>query len=166
MRMTLLADNSAILTKTRELCAEIAGDPVFLQYQAQIETFLDDDDARMQYKGTHEMGEQLHQKQHAGLELGAAEIKSFEAARDALFENPVACEFMSAQRELETLRKEITKYVGMTLELGRVPTADDLAEAGGGCCGGGGGCGCSHGGDADGDDHGHSHDGGGGCGCH
>ena len=113
------------------------------------------------------MGEQLHQKQHAGLELGTAEIKAFEAARDALFDNPVACEFMDAQRELDTLRKEITKYVGMTLELGRVPTAEDLVETGGGCCGGGGGGGCCGGGGGhDGeDDHGRSH-GGGGCGCH
>lgn len=172
--MTLLADNSAILLKTQELCAAIAGDPAFLQYQSRIETFLDDAAARAQYKGTHEMGEQLHQKQHAGLELGAAEIKAFEAARDALFDNPVACEFMDAQHALETLRKQITKYVGMTLELGRVPTAEDLTETSGGCCGGGGGggggCGC-HDGDAD---HGHDHGdgeccgggGGGGCGCH
>jgi len=49
MGMTLLADNTAILIKTQELCAAIAGDPAFMQYQARIETFLDDDDARMQY---------------------------------------------------------------------------------------------------------------------
>lgn len=175
--MTLLADNSTILIKTQELCAEIAGHPVFLQYQARIESFLDDDDARMQYRGAHELGEQLHQKQHAGIELGAAEVKAFEAARDALFDNPIACDFMDAQRELEGLRKEIGKYVGLTLELGRVPTAEDLVETGGGCCGGGGGCGChdegddhGHGGGGcgchdEGDDHGHGH-GGGGCGCH
>ena len=177
LRMTLFDDNSAIMTKTKELCAEIAGHPVFQQYQARIESFLDDDAARLQYKDTHELGEQLHQKQHAGLELGAAEIKAFEAARDALFDNPIACDFMDAQRELEALRKEIGKYVSMTLELGRTPTEEDLAETGGGCCGGGGGgCGCH---DGDDDDHGHSHGdsdrgccggggggGGGGCGCH
>ena len=173
--MTLLTDNSAILLKTQELCATIAENPDFLQYQSRIEKFLDDDAARAQYKGTHEMGEQLHQKQHAGLELGTAEIKAFEAARDALFDNPVACEFMDAQQALETLRKQITKYVAMTLELGRVPTADDLTEStGGGCCGGGGGgCGCHDGDDAHGHDHEHGDGGGeccggggGGCGCH
>ncbi|KAB2641623.1 MAG: YlbF family regulator [Verrucomicrobia bacterium] len=161
--MTLLADNSAILLKTQELCAAIVGDPAFLQFQTRIENFLDDDAARSQYKGTHEMGEQLHQKQHAGLELGAAEIQAFEAARDALLDNPVACEFMDAQRALETLRKEITKYVGMTLELGRVPTAEDLTESAGGCCGGGS-CG-SHDGDDDHNDGG-GECGSGGCGCH
>ncbi len=161
--MSLLAENSTIMIKTKELCAEIAGHPVFQQYQAHIETFLDDESARSQYQGAHEMGEQLHQKQHAGLELGAAEIKAFEAARDALFENPVACEFMSAQRELEALRKEIAKHVGMTLELGRVPTEEDFAEAAGGCCGGGG-CGCH---EEDAQAQAQSHGGGGcGCGCH
>jgi cell fate (sporulation/competence/biofilm development) regulator YlbF (YheA/YmcA/DUF963 family) len=162
--MTLLADTSAILTKTKELCAEIAGDAVFLQYQASVESFLDDDDARMQYQGVHELGEQLHQKQHAGIEIGAAEIKTFEAARDALFDNPIACEFMEAQRELETLRKEIGKYIAITLELGRVPTTEDLAASnGGGCCGGGGGgCGCH---DDEEEEHDHDHGHGGGCGC-
>jgi len=41
----------------------------------------------------------------------------------------------------------VGRFVGMTLELGRVPTDEDIAQAsGGGCCGGGGGegggCGC------------------------
>ncbi|MCX6877303.1 MAG: YlbF family regulator [Verrucomicrobia bacterium] len=167
--MTLHEDNSAIITKTKDLCAEIAADPLFIQLQASIERFLNDEIARTQYKDVHELGEQLHQKQHAGVELGAAEITAFEAARDALFENPTACEFMDAQRQLEGLQQQIGKYVAMTIELGSVPTADDLAESGG-CCGGGGGgggCGCHDGDDdsAHGHRHGHGH-GGGGCACH
>jgi cell fate (sporulation/competence/biofilm development) regulator YlbF (YheA/YmcA/DUF963 family) len=162
--MTLLAEDSAIITKTKELCAEIAGSPLFTELQSKIETFLSDDAARNQYRSVHEMGEQLHQKQHAGIELGGAEIRAFETARDALFASPVACDFMNAQRTLEKLQKEIGKYVGMTLELGRVPTADDLAESGGCCGGGGGGCGCH---DEDDHDHDHGHGcGNGGCGCH
>ena len=171
--MTLLTDDSPILTKTKELCAEIAGSPMFSELQSRVERFLGDDAARNQYKEVHQMGEQLHQKQHAGIELGAAEISAFEGARDALFGNPIATDFMDAQHKLEKIQKEIGKYLGLTLELGRVPTADDLAEANGGCCGGGGGgCGCHDEGDQD---HGHSHShgdegccgggGGGGCGC-
>lgn len=174
--MSLLTDDSPIINKTKELCAEIAGSPMFTELQTRVERFLGDDAARNQYREVHQMGEQLHQKQHAGIELGASEIQAFESARDALFANPTATDFMEAQQKLEKIQKEIGKYVGMTLELGRVPTADDLAEAGGCCGGGGGGCGCH-----DGDDHGHSHEhdhghshgdegccgggGGGGCGC-
>ena len=146
MGMSMLTDDSAVMTKARELCAAIAEDAHFLELQKKVETFLDDDSARLMYQGVHERGSELHQKQHAGVELGESEIKEFESARDALMQNDVARSFMDAQGELESLQQTIGKYIGMTLELGRVPTADDIAQAsGGGCCGGsgdGGGC-CS-----------------------
>ena len=140
--MSIVAEDSAVIVKTKELCAQIASDPSFLKLQANVERFLSDDSARLQYQSVHERGEELHHKQHAGVELGATEIREFESARDALFENEIARDFLSAQRELETLQKEIGKYVGSTIELGRVPTAEELSDKGGGCCGGGGGGGC------------------------
>ncbi len=141
--MSIIAEDSAVIVKTRELCSQIASDPKFLSLQQSVERFLSDEGARLQYQSVHERGEELHQKQHAGIQLGAAEIREFEAAREALFDNEIAREFLTAREQLEKLQKEISKYVGMTLELGRVPNADELAETGGGCCNEGG-CGCSH----------------------
>ncbi|MCF7731726.1 MAG: YlbF family regulator [Akkermansiaceae bacterium] len=166
--MSLLTDDSPIITKTKELCAEIAGSPMFAELQARVERFLGDEASRNQYREVHQMGEQLHQQQHAGIELAASEIQAFEGARDALFGNPIATEFMDSQQKLEKIQKEIGKYVSMTLELGRVPGADDLAEAGG-CCGGGGGGGCGCHDEADqgpGTGDGGCGDEGGGCCCH
>lgn len=140
--MSILAEDSAVISKTKELCAHIASDPGFLKLQADVERFLADDSARLQYQTVHERGEELHHKQHAGVELGAVEIREFESAREALFENEVARDFLAAQRELETLQKQISKYVGGTIELGRVPTEDELADKGGCCGGSGGGGGC------------------------
>jgi len=142
-RMSIVAEDSAVIAKTRELCAHIASDPGFLKLQENVERFLSDDAARLQYQSVHERGEELHQKQHAGIQLGAAEIREFESAREALFDNEIAREFFVAREQLEKLQKEISKYIGMTLELGRVPTTDELTESeSGGCCGGGGGGGC------------------------
>jgi len=141
--MSIVAEDSAVIAKTRELCAHIASDPGFLKLQENVERFLSDDAARLQYQSVHERGEELHQKQHAGIQLGAAEIREFESAREALFDNEIAREFFVAREQLEKLQKEISKYIGMTLELGRVPTTDELTESeSGGCCGGGGGGGC------------------------
>jgi len=141
-RMSIVAEDSPVITKTKELCAQIAEDATFRQLQSSVEKFLADDAARLQYKSVHERGEELNNKQRAGIELGKSEITEFEAAREALFSNEVARDFLEAQRELEGLQQEIGKYVGITIELGRVPTADDLVESGGGGCCGGGGCGC------------------------
>lgn len=141
--MSTTATIPSVLEKTRELCEAIAADEHVNELQAKVERFLSDDSAREQYRSVHEKGEELHHKQHAGVQLGSAEIREFEAAREALFENAVARDFMDAQQELEGMQKQINKYVSLTLELGHVPDEDDLAEAsGGGCCGGG--CGCSH----------------------
>ncbi|MFM2220542.1 MAG: hypothetical protein RLZZ553_290 [Verrucomicrobiota bacterium] len=141
--MSLLSEDSAVMNKTRELCATIATDATFLKLTERVEAFLDNDAARLQYQSVNERGEELHHKQSSGIELSNREIREFEEARDALLANDVARGFLEAQRELETLQRSIGKYVGMTLELGRVPTADDFAQAqGGGCCGGGGGGGC------------------------
>lgn len=138
----MLANDSNVMLKTRELCDAIAQDIEFVALQGQVERFLEDDAAKLQYQSVHERGEELHQKQHAGVELSDTEIKDFEEARDALLANEVASEFMEAQQSLQTLQKTIGKYIGMTLELGRVPQPEDMeqAQGGGGCCGGG--CGC------------------------
>jgi cell fate (sporulation/competence/biofilm development) regulator YlbF (YheA/YmcA/DUF963 family) len=142
-RMSLVAEDSPVIAKTKELCAQIISDPSFAKLQADVERFLGDDAARLQYQSVHERGEELHHKQHAGIQLGATEIREFEAAREVLMSNDIALSFMKAQRELENLQSEIGKYVGGTIELGRVPTAEDLANNGGGCCSSGG-CGCEH----------------------
>lgn len=138
--MTMLLEKTSILSQTKELCAAIANDAAIKKLHADVERFLADDAAKLQYKAVHDKGEELHHKQHAGVELSAAEIRSFESARDALLDNSLAADFMDAQRALEGIQKNISQYIGMTLELGRVPTDDEIEEANsGGCCGGGGG---------------------------
>lgn len=136
--MNILDDQSAVMTKTRELCELIAGDAEYKGLLEKVEAFLSNDDARQAYQSVHQQGQELNQKQQAGLQLAEAEIAEFESARGSLMENKVAAEFMEAQQGMETLQSAVGRYVGMTLELGRVPTAEDIAAAsGGGCCGGG-----------------------------
>ncbi len=142
--MSMLADDSVVMRKAKELCAAIVEHPDFVVLQERVESFLDDDAARLQYQSVQERGEELHHKQHAGVELTRGEIRDWEAARDALFENQVARSFIEAKRQLELLQETIGKYVGLTLELGRVPEAEDFSDGDGGCCGGHGGCGCAH----------------------
>lgn len=136
----MIATESAVMTKARELCEAIAKDPDFAKLQANVESFLNDREASLMYQSVQEQGMGLQQKQQAGIELAAAEIQEFEAARDELLGNDVARSFMDAQGELENLQRTIGKYVGKTMELGRVPSPEDLADEGD-CCGGG--CGCS-----------------------
>ena len=142
--MSMTIEESAVTAKTKELCAAIVEQESFAKLQSQVETFLNNDEARLQYQSVHESGDALNQKQRSGVELSEAEISEFEQAREQLLKNSTVTDFMSAQKELQEIQNSIGKMVSLTLELGRVPTQDDIAAAsgGGGCCGGGGGEGC------------------------
>ncbi|MFT5632936.1 MAG: cell fate (sporulation/competence/biofilm development) regulator YlbF (YheA/YmcA/DUF963 family) [Rubritalea sp.] len=136
----MILEESKVTVKTEELCASIVEQESFKKLQSQVETFLNNDEARLQYQSVHESGEALNQKQRSGVELGESEISEFEQSRELLLQNATVTEFMSAQKELQEIQNTIGKMVSLTLELGRVPTADDIETAsGGGCCGGGGG---------------------------
>lgn len=137
--MDILQDDSVVIAKVRELCAAITGDADYQEQMAKVETFLNDDSARESYKAVQEKGQELNQKQQAGLQLADAEVHEFEVMREQLMANPVATEFMAAEQGLNTIHQTVNQYVGMSLELGRVPTPEDFAQANqGGCCGGGG----------------------------
>lgn len=138
--MSAIAESSAIVDKTRDLCKSIVEDDHFKSLQGKIEEFLNDDAAKLQYQSVHQRGEELHQKQASGVELSKTEISEFETAREALLENVVVTTFLSAKQELEGLQNMVRQYVGLTLEMGKVPTQEEVDhETGGGCCGGGGG---------------------------
>ncbi len=72
--------------------------------------------------------------------MTTAEIAAFDNQRDAFMANPIAKGFMDAQEEMHDLKQQITKQITKTLELGRLPSGEELSE--GGSCGSG--CGCHH----------------------
>jgi cell fate (sporulation/competence/biofilm development) regulator YlbF (YheA/YmcA/DUF963 family) len=125
--------------KAKELCATIVAQPEMISIRKRIDTFMADDGARGQYEAVTSKGQSLHEKQHRGQPLESVEISDFEKSREALLANPVARGFLDAQEELHEIQHLIQKQVSKTLELGRIPTAEDLDE---GSCGSG--CGCHH----------------------
>jgi cell fate (sporulation/competence/biofilm development) regulator YlbF (YheA/YmcA/DUF963 family) len=125
--------------KTRELCQTLIAQPEMLSIRKRIDTFLADAPARDQYETLMGKGHALQEKQQHGQPLASAEISDFEKSREALLKNPVASGFLDAQEELHAIQHSIQKQISKTLELGRVPTAEDLEE---GSCGHG--CGCHH----------------------
>ncbi len=126
-----------IETKTNELCQALLEEIHSNGIRQRIDTFLADATARGQYESLMSQGQLLQEKQHSGQQLEPAEISAFERDRDALLKNPVASGFLDAQEKMHDLQHSVQKFVAKTIELGRIPAAEDLAE---GSCGHG--CGC------------------------
>jgi cell fate (sporulation/competence/biofilm development) regulator YlbF (YheA/YmcA/DUF963 family) len=133
-------EETTITRKTRELCQTILDEPSMQALRQRIDTFMADEQTKTQYDGLIAKGQALQEKQQQSQPLTGEEIADFEQHRDTLLKNPVAREFLDAQQELHEVQESIHKYVSKTLELGRLPSEDELCS--GGC--GDHGCGCSH----------------------
>jgi len=106
----------------------------------RIDAFLGDEQARTQYNNVVAKGQALQEKQQQGQQLAPEEIQEFEQHRDALMNNAVARGFIDAQGELHEVKHSVHQFLSMTLELGRLPSEEDLQEHScnhgeGGCCG-------------------------------
>jgi len=128
-----------VTQKTRELCQALLDEPGLRAARQSIDAFLADNKAQSQYEQLMAKGQALQEKQKNSEPLKGEEIAEFEKDRDALLANPVARNFLDAQENLHNAQQAIHKQVNKTLELGRIPTAEDLEEA---SCGHG--CGCHH----------------------
>lgn len=133
----MLTEESTVVTKTLELCQTIVDSPDMRSIRTRIDAFMGDSDARSQYESLVNKGQELQDKQQRSMPLSQDEIATFEKQRDALLSNPVARGFIDAQEELHEVKETVTRYVNRTLELGRVPTEEDLGSCGQGCS-------CSH----------------------
>jgi cell fate (sporulation/competence/biofilm development) regulator YlbF (YheA/YmcA/DUF963 family) len=136
--MQTTIEETAVTQKTRELCQAILDQPNMRDIRQRIDAFMGDQKSRQQYDSLMAKGQSLQEKQQTS-RLSDEEIKSFEADREALLKNPIARGFLDAQEEMHSVQESIHQYVNKTLELGRIPTEEDL---GGGSCGHG--CGCHH----------------------
>jgi cell fate (sporulation/competence/biofilm development) regulator YlbF (YheA/YmcA/DUF963 family) len=128
-----------VTQKTRELCQALIDEPGLRAARQSIDAFLADNKSQSQYEQLMAKGQALQEKQRAGEALKAEEIAEFEKDRDALLANAVARKFLDAQEQLHEVQQSVNKQINKTLELGRIPTAEDLEE---GSCGSG--CGCHH----------------------
>jgi len=141
--MTTIIGENVIIEKTKALCQAIVDQPAMSSIRQRVDAFLADASARGQYETLMSKGQALQEKHSQGHEPESAEIADFEKHRDALLNNPVGRGFLDAREELHEIQHSIQKYVSKTLELGRVPTAEDMEEQEDHSCGDGG-CGCHH----------------------
>lgn len=130
---------SAVMEKTRELCEAILAQPNMGTHRQNLDAFLANDRAREQYESLMSKGQALQEKQQRSLPLSGDEISDFEKQRESVLNDPVSRGFLDAQEAFHEIQESVQKHVSKTLELGRVPTAEDFEE---GSCGHG--CGCHH----------------------
>src|SRR5579862_4535802 len=128
--MQTMTEETPVTQKTRELCQTLLEQPNMQSIRRRIDAFMADEKTRDQYDGLVSKGQTLQQKQQLSTPLSGEEIADFEQHREALLKNQVARDFLDAQEELHQVQQSIHQYVNKTLELGRLPTEEDLSGGG------------------------------------
>ena len=129
----IIGETETYEAKTKELCEAILEDPKLKSAFEDIEIFLEDDTAKDAFSAMQQKGEELQAKQQAGIELTAGEVEEFNKLREAVQSNKEANAFLSAQEAMHGVQTTVNTWVGMTMELGRMPTEEDFKSSGESC---------------------------------
>ena len=138
MRPIVIQQNDTpVIQKTKELCQTILEQPAYQGIKTTIHAFLTDANLSGTYQRLCDQQDALHHKHEQGEMISDQEVAAFEKDETEFLANPLAQQFIDAQRQMHKIEQTITGYVRKTFELGRMPTEDDFSE--GGC---GPSCGC------------------------
>lgn len=141
--------NTSLTPELAKLTSELAHG--FTQSQkvvsahARIRLFFQSPDATALYRKAEDFGEELRNKQMAGMAPSDEEIAKFNELRQSVVDNDVCRGYLEARMELDELLSTVNQYLCMAINNGTVPTDEEVAETlqqqmsscscGGGCSG-------------------------------
>jgi cell fate (sporulation/competence/biofilm development) regulator YlbF (YheA/YmcA/DUF963 family) len=134
---TPLAQDAELLTSIRELCFEMVDRPGFVAHRKSIEVFMASPEARELFEKATDLQISIRDRQEEGEIIPEDELDTFEELRSQLLDNDIARAFLEAQEDLKNTEALLHLYVTRTLQLGKLPTEEELMPEGG--------CGCSSG---------------------
>ena len=152
-----------LLDATTTLCNALAQSPQIIAAKARIGLFFQNPDATKLFEEVNAYGEELRSKHLAGMPPTEEEIEKFDKLRASVIENELARGFLEARQSVDALLATINQYLGMSIDMGRAPTPEEVEEsakrAASASCSCGGDCDgdCSCGGDCQCEGEGHEH---------
>ncbi len=129
----IIGETATYEEKTRDLCEAILVDPKLKAAFSDIESFQADKEAQEIFNAVAQKEQELGAKQQAGVELTAGEVEDYKKLVSAVEGNQVANGFLQAQQMMHEIQNTVNTWIGMTMELGRVPTEEDFKQSGESC---------------------------------
>lgn len=145
MSLILEAQDTPVIAKAKELCETILAQDKYKALRSKMDAFMSNDASQSLFQKFMDQRDYLAHLQEQGIALTEEQIAGFNGERDKLLADPIANGYIEARQEMNDLADTVITQIEKTIELGRMPTADELSKKGG-CCGGGcgsggGGCG-------------------------
>ena len=127
MNTPVLNDN--LRAATEALCNLLAKEDKVVASKAKIGLFFQNPEATKLFEEVNAYGEELRNKHLAGMPPSEEEISKFDALRENVIKNDAARGFLEARQTIDELLNTINHYLGMSIDLGRAPTPEEIEEA-------------------------------------
>ena len=127
MNTPVLNDN--LRAATEALCNLLAKEDKVVASKAKIGLFFQNPEATKLFEEVNAYGEELRNKHLAGMPPTEEEISKFDALRENVIKNDAARGFLEARQTIDELLNTINHYLGMSIDLGRAPTPEEIEEA-------------------------------------
>ena len=136
-----------LLATTTALCEALAQAPQIIAAKARIGLFFQNPEATKLFEEVNSYGEELRNKHLAGMPPSEEEINKFDQLRESVISNETAKGFLEARQAIDGILNTISQYLGMSIDLGRAPTAEEVEQAQqqSASCSCGGDCNCEDG---------------------
>lgn len=121
--------NSEVQELTTKLCNALASDQKIISAKARIGLFFQNADATKLFQEVNTYGEELRNKHLAGMPPTEEEIAKFDELRKAVVENDLARGFLEARQQIDEILGTINQFLGMSIDLGRAPSPEEVEEA-------------------------------------
>ena len=127
MNTPVLNDN--LRAATEALCNLLAKEDQVVASKAKIGLFFQNPEATKLFEEVNAYGEELRNKHLAGMPPTEEEISKFDTLRENVVKNDAARGFLEARQTIDELLNTINHYLGMSIDLGRAPTPEEIEEA-------------------------------------
>lgn len=97
--------------------------------KARIGLFYQNPEATDLFRRVNEYGEELRNKDMAGMPPSEEEIAKFDKLRQDVVDNPVCRGFLEARQEIDTLLATVNQYLCLAIHKGSAPTDEEVAES-------------------------------------
>ena len=109
------------------LAAAFAQSQKIVSAKARIGLFYQNQEATDLFRKVSEYGEELRNKQMAGMQPSEGEIAKFDDMRKAVVANPLCTGFLEARQEIDEMLATVNQYLCMAIDNGCAPTDEEVA---------------------------------------
>lgn len=114
---------------TQQLATSFAQSQSVISAKARIGLFYQNAEASDLFRKVNEYGEELRNKSMAGMQPSEEEIAQFDQYRKAVIENECCKGFLEARQQIDELIGTVSQFLGLSIDLGRAPTDEEVANA-------------------------------------